>query len=684
MPDLPHELASDTQATRPGILKVEQTSDPCLWLLVSLCVDWADDAGFSMDGFFCERGINRADVPFVGRLRSQESFDLVIHHSFLDALMAKLHDFVVEGGYNPTLPTAREIGLYGACEAQRYAEAAFLDNAAEAVSYRWGLGPAQCYHATARNNDLSADLELWIVVRYLLVNTHAHPATTISLTALRTPNCPGKWACQQLLHHRGRKAADQSGQRGSHRQGRQRRRVAFAQEETLKRQTAMLLRQLVAFSGSEVMPRQRPFEPGNVEFSPRRNATVYGRVFGVDGSEPFGQFDPEAMHSALLKSELFLPDSEETATVNVLDAARWRNRMLTTVPIGVPDNFSVRYSCPSNRWWLIQISQFRRRFSTTSTSSSFEMPNILCQSSPEIINITLTTGSCMFYYQTPSLRVPTNDYLLLLLWGPRFFGNTLRALSDWAQSNDGQDFSQLLIREVLKQQPAAQLALTLAAFLSFERLRSYSPGVAPSAVGQKALKNLHAVLETGEGAFKRTLLAQMASLASEYLSVPKPYAFLAQSIDVLLDPPPPAPSDELRQYTRARMAGQLSHHATFEALLQAGWLSTREQAKGATTNSPKNDDDTSASYEKTLDPMLNPRSEALTEWNTVARSLAQQMPPRGSSNPSYMEGYATCMVRRDASAQLLLAQIRYSVPPQSVQSAELALVQQVVSLSHKV
>ena len=209
------------------------------------------------------------------------------------------------------------------------------------------------------------------------------------------------------------------------------------------------------------MPRQRPFDLGNVEFSPRRNATIYGQIFGVDGSEPFGPFDLEAMHSALSKSVLFTPDSEETTIVSVPDTVRWRNRMMKAVPISVPDNYSIRYSYPPTQSWLTKILQLRH-------AAAQKCPII--RVSLRLLTIVLTTDSYMSYYQTPSLQVPTNDCLLLLLWSHHFFGNTLRALSDWAQSKDGRDFTQLLVGEVLKQQPAAQLALTLAAFLSFERL----------------------------------------------------------------------------------------------------------------------------------------------------------------------------------------------------------------------
>lgn len=191
MSDLAYESVPDTQVMRPdSLLKVErrvcQTSNSCPWLLVSLCIDQAKDAGFSLDEFFRERGINRPDLSFVGRLMSQESFDLVVHHSFLDTFVAKLHDFLIERDYNPTRPTEREICVYGAREAQRRAEADFLDNAVEAVSYRWGPGPAQCYHATARTNDLSAELDQRIVVRYVLVNVHVRLATNLLLTASRT------------------------------------------------------------------------------------------------------------------------------------------------------------------------------------------------------------------------------------------------------------------------------------------------------------------------------------------------------------------------------------------------------------------------------------------------------------------------------------------------------------------
>ena len=63
-------------------------------------------------------------------------------------------------------------------------------------------------------------------------------------------------------------------------------------------------------------------------------------------------------------------------------------------------------------------------------------------------------------------------------------------------------------------------------------------------------------------------LHKWLSLASELLINQGAYDYLVQTVHTVLDPPLPAPSDELERYMRARMTDELSHPAVFDKVMR--------------------------------------------------------------------------------------------------------------------
>ena len=97
---------------------------------------------------------------------------------------------------------------------------------------------------------------------------------------------------------------------------------------------------LFEFSDGKLAVRQRRFQMGDTDFTINQNARFCGSVFGVVWSKPFGQFHPEAMHSALSRSVL-VAHSEKNALA-IPETVDWGVRMMNSVPIGYPKDHLVR------------------------------------------------------------------------------------------------------------------------------------------------------------------------------------------------------------------------------------------------------------------------------------------------------------------------------------------------------
>jgi hypothetical protein len=74
-----------------------------------------------------------------------------------------------------------------------------------------------------------------------------------------------------------------------------------------------------------------------------------------------------------------------------------------------------------------------------------------------------------FYYDRRSLETPQNNVLVLLTWNP-IRHMTEEVLVEWAASVDGQRLHERIIKDLRGPQSKEQLVLTLAAFLSYQRL----------------------------------------------------------------------------------------------------------------------------------------------------------------------------------------------------------------------
>lgn len=86
--------------------------------------------------------------------------------------------------------------------------------------------------------------------------------------------------------------------------------------------------------------------------------------------------------------------------------------------------------------------------------------------------MTLIGGSVNTYHTIPPLRKPSNNVLLLLTWSTVVSGRQLDVLREWAESENGWNLYKQLARDLQDSQSVEQLALTMAALMSYRRLLS--------------------------------------------------------------------------------------------------------------------------------------------------------------------------------------------------------------------
>jgi hypothetical protein len=87
-----------------------------------------------------------------------------------------------------------------------------------------------------------------------------------------------------------------------------------------------LVRRLLILAGGPEDPHQLQFDQ---EYTPIDNLNLYGSLVGVTGSNRFGNFDLQAMLSALSGSKAITDEYIDT-----LDIAELSSQMMTSLPIG--------------------------------------------------------------------------------------------------------------------------------------------------------------------------------------------------------------------------------------------------------------------------------------------------------------------------------------------------------------
>jgi len=101
-------------------------------------------------------------------------------------------------------------------------------------------------------------------------------------------------------------------------------------------QTISLVRGLFELAGGIVDCRQHALDQ---EYTISDNFNLYMILVGVTGTNLFGDFDPKEMYNALLKSKVFVKDSD----IGILDIVGWSRKMKEFLPIGFPEGYLVLY-----------------------------------------------------------------------------------------------------------------------------------------------------------------------------------------------------------------------------------------------------------------------------------------------------------------------------------------------------
>ena len=97
-----------------------------------------------------------------------------------------------------------------------------------------------------------------------------------------------------------------------------------------------LFRLLLELAGSKRDVLQHKLDLGHPA---NYNINIYGSMFGISGSKPFGAFDSQKMIGALSKSPVFPGD-----TICKLDVMKLSAKLMSHLPIGYPDGYLVCYS----------------------------------------------------------------------------------------------------------------------------------------------------------------------------------------------------------------------------------------------------------------------------------------------------------------------------------------------------
>ena len=175
------------------------------------------------------------------------------------------------------------------------------------------------------------------------------------------------------------------------------------------------------------------------------------------------------------------------------------------------------------------------------------------------------------YRQQPSLNKSANNILVLLIWSS-ITSDVPQALSEWAASDNGLNLRRRLLKDIQESQTTEQLALTLAAWLSLQRLFPYSSNATQSIKGC-FLADFDALL-TGELLNNEcTVLEHMMFSFSQSLGVfGDDYPDTRELLETVLDTESPAlehPDGISIQYWIYRTKKTLAHK---DALPWTRWL----------------------------------------------------------------------------------------------------------------
>ncbi len=102
----------------------------------------------------------------------------------------------------------------------------------------------------------------------------------------------------------------------------------------LEPQMISLVQGLFEFSGGIVDCRQHALDQ---DYTASDNLNLYMILVGVAGTKRFGDFDPKEISEALLKSKVFVKDSD----IGTLDTVGWSKQIMRFLPIGFPEGHLV-------------------------------------------------------------------------------------------------------------------------------------------------------------------------------------------------------------------------------------------------------------------------------------------------------------------------------------------------------
>jgi hypothetical protein len=150
-------------------------------------------------------------------------------------------------------------------------------------------------------------------------------------------------------------------------------------------------------------------------------------------------------------------------------------------------------------------------------------------------------GSSSHTYQTfPSLQKPENNVLLLLTWSMVVSGHQLKVLSEWASSDDSSQLYKQLLSDFQGPQSPEQLALTMAALMSYRRLLLDLSDDSDRPIKGSYLADLDALLD-GHSLGNSGIVGErmLFSLVRVFRSFVNQFVDLAMFLETVLDREPP-------------------------------------------------------------------------------------------------------------------------------------------------
>lgn len=172
---------------------------------------------------------------------------------------------------------------------------------------------------------------------------------------------------------------------------------------------------------------------------------------------------------------------------------------------------------------------------------------------------------------------------MLLIWSSTV--NSLpEAISEWANSDEGLNLYQRLIKDVQDSQSVEQLALTLGALLCHKRLLPYPPQEITQRIKSSYLADFEALLNAEPLRNERAVFERMAfSILRVLDTFGDDYQDMRQFLATVLDKKPPLldPFDGFSdQYWMRRMKGMLAHEQAFGMVWLHRYMETEVGLEG--------------------------------------------------------------------------------------------------------